>query len=153
MAASTGRVAVVPAVLTDELRGSWGAASDGPVDVYNLVGRRLARVVPQGTVREIALSWPYLALVVTRSNGATVIERYDASTEELLSTTQMRGASNLAMGTGGIVFLVRKSIYTLHDGKPALLWRATMKPIGLSIEGRRVAWAACGRIKALTLPR
>jgi hypothetical protein len=141
---------VVPAAVSKD---HPAAAENGPVDVYSLLGRRLARVVPQGTVRKVALSWPYLAVLVTRSNGTTVIERYDASTQELLSATQMPGASNLAMGTGGIVFLVGNSIYTLHDGKPTLLWRATKKPIGLSIEGRRVAWAACGRIKALTLPR
>jgi hypothetical protein len=121
--------------------------------VYNLSGGRLARVVPEGTVRQVALSWPYLAVLVTRPDRTTVIERYNVSTEKLLSATQMPGATNLAIGTGGIVFLVGKSIYTLHDAKPELLWRATMKPIGLSIEGRRVAWAACGRIKALTLPR
>jgi hypothetical protein len=153
LAASTGRVAVVPAVLLDPQRGRWGAAPDGPVDVYNLSGRRLARVVPEGTVRQVALSWPHLAVLVTRPDGTTVIEHYNVSTEKLLSATQMPGATNLAIGTGGIVFLVGKSIYTLQDGKPALLWRATTKPIGLSIEGRRVAWAACGRIKALTLPR
>jgi hypothetical protein len=149
VAASVGRVAVVPAAVSKD---HPAAAPNGPVDVHDLSGRRLARVVPQGTVREVALSWPYLAVRVTRSNGANVIERYDASNEKLLSSTQMAGASNIAMGAGGIVFLVGKSIYTLHDGKPALLWRATMKPVGLSIEGRRVAWAAAGRIKALTLP-
>ena len=153
LAASTGRVAVVPAVLLDPQRGTWGAAPGGPVDVYNLSGGRLARVVPNGTVRQVALSWPYLAVLVTRPDGTTVIERYNVSTEKLLSATQMPGATDLAIGTGGIVFLVGKSIYTLHDAKPALLWRATMKPVGLSIEGRRVAWAASGRIKALTLPR
>jgi hypothetical protein len=153
IAASTGRVAVAPAVLLDRQRGTWGAAPGGPVDVYNLSGGRLARVVPQGTVREVALSWPYLAVLVTRPEGTTVIERYNAPTEKLLSATPMPGATNLEIGTGGIVFLVGKSIYTLHDARTALLWRATKKPIGLSIEGRRVAWAACGRIKALTLPR
>jgi hypothetical protein len=122
------------------------------VSVYDLSGRLLARVVPEGTVREVALSWPDLAVIVARPDGTLVIEHYDAAKGELVTATPMPGASNLGIGRGGIVFLVGKSIYTLHDGQPALLWRATMKPIGLSIEGRRVAWAACGRIKALTLP-
>jgi hypothetical protein len=82
-----------------------------------------------------------------------VIERYDAATGRLVTATAMPGASSLAIGTGGTVFLVGKSIYTLRNGQPKLLWRATMKPIGLSVEGTRVAWAACGRVKALTLPR
>jgi hypothetical protein len=115
------------------------AAPNGPVNVFDLSDRRLARVAPEGTVREVGLSWPALAVIVTRSDGTTVIERYDAARGKLLSATTMPGATNLAIGTGGTVFLVGKSIYTLHDGQPTLLWRATMKPIGLSIEGRRVA--------------
>jgi hypothetical protein len=144
-----GRVAVVPAVVSKD---HPAAAENGPVNVYNLSGRRLARVVPRGTVRDVALSWPYLAVIVSRPGGTTVIERYDAARGKLLTATTMPGATNLAIGTGGTVFLVGKSIYTLQNGQPRLLWRATMKPIGLSIEGRRVAWAAWGRIKALTLP-
>ena len=153
IAASVGRVAVAPAVVTDALRGRWGAGPNGPVEVYTLAGTRIAKVVPVGTVREIALSCPDLALIVSRPDATIVIEHYDAAKGELLSATAMPGATKLAIGTGGIVFLVGKSIYTLHDGQPRLLWRATLKPIGLSIEGRRVAWAACGRIKALTLPK
>lgn len=153
IAASVGRVAVVPAALTDPQRGYWGAAPNGPVDVYNLSGRRLARVVPEGTVREVGLSWPDLAVIVGRSDRTTVIERYDAARGELVATTPMPGALDLAIGTGGIVFRVGKTIYTIRNGRQVLLWRAATKPIGLSIEGRRVAWAASGRIKALTLPR
>ena len=115
IAASTGRVAVVPAVLTDPERGSWGAAPDGPVDVYNLSGRRLVRVVPQGTVRDVALSWPDLAVIVARSDGTTVIERYDAARGELVGTTKMPGARDLAVGTGGIVFRVQQD--DLHDSR------------------------------------
>jgi len=58
IAASAGRVAVVPAAVTDPLHGKWGAAPNGRVAVFNLSGRLLARVVPQGTVRQVALSWP-----------------------------------------------------------------------------------------------
>ena len=150
LSASIGRVAAVPAAVS---RDRPAAAPNGPVDVYNLSGRRLARVIPQGTVREVGLSWPNLAVIVARPDGTTVIERYDASSGEVLSATTMAGASKLAIGTGGTVFLVGKTIYTIRDGRPAVLWRATTTPAGLSIEGRRVAWAANGRIRALTLPR
>ena len=90
---------------------------------------------------------------MTRLDGTTVVERYNAARGELVTAATMPGASHLAIGTGGIVFLVGRTIYTIRAGHPALLWRAATKPIGLSIEGRRVAWAASGRIKALTLPR
>jgi hypothetical protein len=152
IAVSTGRIAIVPAVLPDPSHEDLAAAPNGPVDVYTLSGRRLARIVPQGTVSEVALSWPDLAVIVTRPDEATVIERHDAPSGKLETATTVPGATNLAIGKGGIVLLVGKSIYTLRDGQPALLWRSTTKPIGLSIEGSRVAWAANGRIKALNLP-
>ena len=151
IAASAGRVAVVPAVLPDPQHDELAAAPNGPVNVYDLSGRRLAQVVPIGTVREVALSWPNLAVTVTRPDGTTVIERYDAARGKLVGTTTMPGAKDLAIGTGGIVFRVGNTIYTIRAGKSAVLWRATTTPIGLSIEGKRVAWAACGRIKALDL--
>ncbi len=152
IAASVGRVAVVPAVLKDEQNGDWGAAPNGPVNVYNLSGRRLASVVPQGTVRDVALSWPNLAVIVGRADGTTVIERYNAPKGELMGATTMAGASDLAISPAGIVFRVGRTIYAIRAGKTAVLWRATATPIGLSIEGKRVAWAACGRVKALNLP-
>lgn len=152
IAASVGRVAVVPAVLPDPQSEDVAAAPNGPVDVYSLSGSRLARVVPQGTVRDVALAWPALAVIVGRPDGTTVIERYNAAKGELVGTTTMAGAADLAISSAGIVFRVGKTIYTIRAGRTAVLWRATATPIGLSIEGKRVAWAACGRIKALNLP-
>ncbi|HEY7149610.1 MAG TPA: hypothetical protein VH420_09205 [Gaiellaceae bacterium] len=152
--ATGGRlIAVVPAKVTDPARGEWGAAPNGPLDVYNLSGQRQARVFPQGTVREVALDWPDLAVIVTRSDGTTVIERY--LTGKLLATTTMPGASDLSIARGKVVFRVGNTIYMwwVVGKKPAVLWRSIGKPTGLSIEGKRVAWAANGRIRALNLPQ
>jgi hypothetical protein len=154
IAASQGRVAVVPAVVPDPSRGDVEAALNGPVDVYSLSGTRLTHVVPAGTAREVALSWPDLAVLVKRMDGTTALEHYDAGSGALLTSTNVPGASSsLAIGSGGIVFLVNKRINTIRAGRPALLWRSTGYPIGLSIEGRRVAWAVNGRIRSLNLPR
>ena len=150
------RLAVVPAVLPDPQHEELGAAPNGPVDVYDLTGRRLARVVPQGTVREVALSWPDLAVIVTRPDGTTAIERYSLPEGRLLGATTMAKAADLSIGTGGtVVFRVGKAIYlwSVVVKRPAVLWRCLVKPIGLSIEGHRVAWAANGRIRAMNLPR
>ena len=58
---------------------------------------------------------------------------------------------------GGTIFRVRRNIYLLGPKGLRLLQRASGTPIGLSIEGRRIAWAVNikgrGRIVALTLPR
>lgn len=125
--------------------------------MYDLTGRTLTRVDPAGTVRDVALSWPELAVLVKRSDGTTVIERYDARSGELLAATAVAGASDLAIGSGGIVFLDGAGVYMLLAGRPELVWRSRGRPIGLSIEGRRVAWAVNlngrGRIRALDLPR
>ena len=88
---------------------------------------------------------------MARSDGTTVIERYDAASGRLVGATTMPGASDLAIGTGKIVFRVGNTIYPwwVVGKRPAVLWRSLGKPIGLSIEGRRVAWAANGRIRAL----
>ena len=55
------------------------------------------------------------------------------------------------------MFLVGSTIYTLRSGRAQILWRPQGKPIGLSVEGRRVAWAVNigerGRIVTLELPR
>jgi hypothetical protein len=66
IATGGSRIAVVPAVVPDPQHEELGAAPNGPVNVYDLSGRRLGRVVPQGTVREVALDWPDLAVIVTR---------------------------------------------------------------------------------------
>ena len=154
--ATTGRrVAIVPAALADPHGEDLTAAPNGPVNVYDLAGHRLAQVVPQGTVTEVALSWPDLAVIVTRPDGTTAIERYDAARERLISTTSLPGATDLSIGTGAIVFRAGNTIYRWWDigSRPSVLWRSLSTPIGLSIEGRRIAWAANGRIRALTLPR
>jgi hypothetical protein len=159
IATSGRRVAVLPAVLADPHEPDLTAAPNGPVNVYDLSGHRLAQVVPQGTVSEVALSWPDLAVIVTRSDATTVIERYDAAHERLIAATSTpdttRDATDLSIGTGAIVFREGNTIYRWWNigSSPSVLWRSHGKPVGLSIEGRRVAWAANGRIRALTLPR
>jgi hypothetical protein len=151
IATSGRRVAVVPAVVAGD---HPAAAPNGPVDVYDLSGRRLARVVPQGTVREVAVDWPDLAVIVSRPGGTTVIERYDAPNGRLVGATTMPGASDLSIARGKVVFRVGNTIYLwwVVPKRPAVLWRSLGKPIGLSIEGKRVAWASNGRIRALTFP-
>ena len=154
--ATGGRlVAVVPAKLTNPQRGEWGAEPNGPVNVYDLTGHRLGQVVPQGTVKEVALDWPDLAVIVTRPDGTTAIERYQFAPQgRLVGATTMPGASNLSIARGKVVFRVGNTIYLwwVVPKRPAVLWRSLGKPIGLSIEGKRVAWASNGRIRALTFP-
>lgn len=143
------RIAVVPAVVVGD---HPAAAPNGPVYVYDLSGHQLARVNPEGTVREVALDWPDLAVIVTRPGGTTVIERYVNGT--LIGATTMPETSDLSIARGRVVFRVGNTIYLwwVVPKRPVVLWRSIGKPIGLTIEGKRVAWAANGRIRALIFP-
>lgn len=157
--ASQGRIAVVPAawqVPSGDRCAELAVGENGPVEVYNLAGARLARVVPTGTVEAVALSWPQLAVLMRRQDGPKVIERYDARTGTLLAATAVSSkVSEISIGMRGIAYSAGSSIYLLSANTPRLVWRSTGAPIGVSIEGRRIAWAVNGRpslIRAVRLP-
>ncbi len=157
--ASQGRIAVVPAtwqVPPGDRCAGLGVGENGPVEVYDLAGTRLARVAPAGTVEAVALSWPQVAVLVRRHDGTKAIERYDARTGALLTATIVSSkVSEITMGTRGIAYSAGSSIYLLSGSKPMLVWRSTGAPIGVSIEGRRIAWAVNGKpslIRAVRLP-
>ena len=137
LAVSQGRIAVLPSPPTVAGQYWWG--------------------FPAGTVRQIALSWPHLAVLVRRPLGSQAIERCGVNGGLEETTPVATTATDVSIGTGGIVYRVGRTIYTSRRSKPALLWRAKATPIGLSVEGRRVAWAVnlhgSGLIVASTLPR
>jgi hypothetical protein len=168
LALSRGRLAVVPAASPVPNDGyTPRAAENGPVNVYDLSGRLLLSVPETGIVRGIALSWPELSVLVERPDGSKWIERYDARTGELIAVpehgdqlgAQTRialAATGLATGSIGTVYRVGRTIYLLSNRQqPKLVWRAAGTPLGLSVEGRRIAWAenvkGRGAIVALTL--
>jgi hypothetical protein len=158
--ASRERIAVVPAawqVPPGERCAGLAVGENGPVDVYDLDGTLVSRVSPVGTVQEVAVDWPRLGVFVKRHNGTKAIQLYSAATGSLVSTTPVRStASDLAMASGRTVYRVGTGIYQLRNAMPSLVWRAKAAPVGLSIEGRRIAWAvnplrARSSIVALTL--
>jgi hypothetical protein len=160
---SQGLIAVAPAetpILAD-LGNVPRAAENGPVEVYRpLYGQThlVSSVAPLGTVQAIALDFHQMAVFVQRHDGTKALERYNPTTGASLGTKLVPStASNLSIGTAGIVYRVGSKIYLLGAGQPKLVWRASGTPIGLSIEGRRIAWAVNingrGRIVSLSLPR
>ncbi len=166
LAASSNRIAVVPAK-TPRLFPDIGpprAAEYAPVQVYDLAGHLISSVVPPGTPRAIALSWPKLAVLFEFVDGGRQIQLYDARTGAYWAeggAAVVRRVpvtvTRVAVGSQGVVYSVGTKIYLLRRQRLQLIWRASEKPIGLSIEGRRVAWAVNlkgrGRIVALTLPK
>jgi hypothetical protein len=160
VAVSQGRIAVLPSPTTIPGRYYYAfptVIEGGPVEVHTRAGRLVFRVFPAGTVRELAFSWPHLAMLVQRHDGSRAIERYGPD-GALESAVPVAGtATDVSIGTGGTVYRVGRVIYTIRGTRPVPLWRAKATPIGLSVEGRRVAWAVnlngSGLIVALTLPR
>jgi hypothetical protein len=164
LATSADRVAVVPAktprVFPDI--GPPRAAEYAPVQVYDLDGRLISSVIPDGTPRAIALAWPKLAVLFEFVDGTRQIQLYDARTGafwfsggEGVFTRVPATVTRVAAGAPGAVYSVGTAIYLLRRQKPQLLWRAAGPPIGLSIEGQRIAWAenvhGHGRIRMVTV--
>jgi hypothetical protein len=155
-----GWVALAPArspTPTDE----WSprVAEDGPVNVYSLRGTLMLSERLDGIVRDLALFGDRVVVLLEQPNGSRVIQRFNVKSGARLlpSRALSPSAADVAAGSGGIVFRVGHAIYMLNGRAPKLLARAPGTPVGLSIEGRRVAWAVNpkghGRIVALTLPR
>lgn len=160
-AISQGLIAVAPAAtpLLTDLGHEPRVAENGSVQVYRLAGpigaRLVTRVAPQGTVKALALNFDQLAVLVQRTDGTKVIERYNPMNGTLLGSVSVpiATASELSIGSAGTVFHVGNRIYLLAGNSPKLVWKAQGTPTGLSIEGRRIAWALGTHIMALTIPR
>jgi hypothetical protein len=164
LATSGGRIALVPAKTPRFFPdiGPPRAAEYAPVQVYGPDGHLISSFVPDGTPRAIALAWPKLALLFEFVDGSRRIELRDARTGgywnvggEASFTKVPVTVRGVAVGTPGAVYAVGSAIYVLRAQKPQLVARAAGAPIGLSIEGRRIAWAenvrGKGRIRSLTL--
>jgi hypothetical protein len=156
-ALTQGSVAVAPARATTP-PGQWvpRVAEDGPVEVYDLAGHLLLRVPFLGLVRDLALHGRTLAVLLERPDGTKVLERFAVPNPEFTAAAPVpRAATDVTAGSAGIVFRAGRDIYVLRPGHAKLVARAAARPIGLSIEGRRIAWAENvhkhGRIDAVRL--
>jgi hypothetical protein len=122
-------------------------------------GTLVAQFTPPGTVRALALSGQVAAVVDGLGNGMTAIERYDPTTGSLLGATiGVAAGSTLSLSGHTLVFAVGDKIEAMDatSGAQRVLAVSPAPPIGLSVAGKRVAWAVNahghGRVLALTLP-
>ena len=159
VAASGGDVALVPAVGTSTTDGHPLASPTGPVEVLDAVtGAVVTSISPDGTPVAIALSASALA-VLTRSAGTTLLSWYDPTSGNELGSVTLPAATapELSAGDGALVFRVGRSIRTVDTTTKSVrtIAKAAATPIGLSIAGKRIAWAenldGRGRIRAFTL--
>jgi hypothetical protein len=116
-------------------------------------GALIGRFSTTRPVRAIAISSNTVAVLTDRA-----IERYTISgTLRATSPVPATTAPELSISTAGVVYHVGRSIRVVGRGQVAV---AASAPMGLSIDGQRIAWAEnvhvgsalVGRIRALDLP-
>ncbi len=157
VAASGNSIAYVPAAPSVGKDGRPVASADLPLEVRDArSGALLARAAPEGTPVAIALSAGVLATLEQTSRGLR-LAWYSASTGAPGGSVDVppRTAPELAANDQVIVFRVGRSIRDVNVTTQHVrtLVRAASLPIGLSLEGNRVAWAenvnGRGRIRAV----
>jgi hypothetical protein len=123
-------------------------------------GRVIGRLAVKGTVQAVALSRSTVPLLVV-GNAGRRIELFDARSKTSRGAVAVPAttASELSAAAANVVFRSGNAIYVLDGDRSTIrmIAMAGSTPIGLSIEGPRVAWvenhAGRGRIQALTLQR
>ncbi len=160
LAASGHRVALVVAV-TASTAGSIGPDSPATVTVRNAVsGASVGSFSPSGRPLAIALA-PSVVAVLESTVGGKRIEFRTPAGALLRRVAVPAKATALSTTNKRAVFRVGKSIRTVRvvGGSVKKVVNAKKTPIGLSIEGARVAWAENltvhgvlrGRIRAITV--
>jgi hypothetical protein len=142
---SAGRLAVVPALRL--AAGDIDAPVVGAPSVQirdARTGRHLQTIELGGTPAAIALSSQLVAALIKPPTGHARIERYAVEGGRLLgrSIVPDSTAPGLDAALGVVVYRSGRVISMLDQrGTSHVLARASGQPLGLSIEGRRVAWA------------
>jgi hypothetical protein len=152
--AVSGRLAANLSVTGRDNYGSLLSDASTPVEVRDIdTGKLLGRFKHGGQARAIALA-PELVAILIRENGSTRIETYSFDGQRLAETNVPADVTKLALSRDTVVFFSGSTIDVLNarSGRMAAVAKPKGVPIGLSIEGSRIAWAEDnGRIVAIDL--
>jgi outer membrane protein assembly factor BamB len=139
----------------------FAVASGTVVDVRDQSGRLIREIPLQGTARAIALSADLVAVLARTLAGADDLQVYAVATGARRWSVRLPKniSPSLSIAQSTIVYGRRREIWVADAAsrRTRLVATAAAPTIGLSIEGRRVAWAEDvngkkGRIRAVTLP-
>jgi hypothetical protein len=148
-------VAYVPAVTIDKSGQPLPGAQ--PIEIRAVAdGNSVGEVTPEGTPVAIALSSTLLA-TLEQTTGGLRLAWYRIDTGAAGGSVAVPSGTSPELSSNGklIVFRVGRSIRSVDvtSRRVVTLAKAAATPIGLSIEGTRVAWAenvaGRGRIRAL----
>ena len=158
VAASGTRIAYIPAGSTVDRSGRPQPSADRPIEVRDAVtGGFVSRVDPTGVPERVALS-PHVLAVLEHTSRGPLVEWYNAAHggQRLGAVRLPRGAADDVSASDQLIaFHVGRSLRAidLATHKVRVLAQAASTPIGLSLEGSRLAWAenvkGHGRIRAL----
>jgi hypothetical protein len=158
VAVSGTTVAYVPADHAAE-HGMPVAAADLPVEILDVrTGTSIAHVSPEGTPISIALA-PHTLTMLERTTNGLRLGWYSASTGTGLGSIDVPSNTTPEVSASDqfAVFRIGRFIHALAfaTGHSRTVAETVGRPIGLSLEGNRVAWAenvkGRGRIRALSL--
>jgi hypothetical protein len=125
-----------------------------PILVRSHSGRPLATINPGGEAVSLAVTRTLTAALVRRNTWR--LEIYSPK-RRIVNLGKRRVASTLAASGRRVAFQAGRSIFVIdaRSGRLRLVARAAGTPIGLSIVGRRIAWAenlrGGARVRAITL--
>jgi len=144
VAASGNTLAIVA---TDSITKSGRpvAGADLPIDVVDATnGDKIASATPQGTPVAVALA-PHVLATLERTPIGVRVAWYDPATGQPLGSAPVASATapELTASDRYIVFRVGRSIRAVEvaTGRIRTLTTAAATPVGLSLEGTRLAWA------------
>jgi hypothetical protein len=144
VATSGDTIAYVPTGLIGT-NGRPRPSADLPINIVKAsTGKRIASVVPQGVPVAIALSAHVLATLEQTPLGMR-LAWYDAATGRVRGAVPVpkTTARSLTASDQLVVFHVGRSLrgVNVSTHRVRVLARASAAPIGVSIEGSRLAWA------------
>jgi hypothetical protein len=144
IAASSGRIAYVGTGSITK-HGKPVAGADLPIEIVSAAdGRVLTSLQPQGTPVAIALSARVLATLERTPLGLRLAWYSPASGQPIGSApVALKTSPELTVSDRLVVFHIGRSIRAVEvaTGRIKTLITAAAPPIGLSIEGSRLAWA------------
>lgn len=156
VALANGKVAYVRAT---SVKSDGTPLSGAEIDIRSVKdGKVVTEISPRATPTALALS-PSVLVTLERRSSVLRLNWYDATTGKPVGSTPVPAntSEDLSASTRTIVFHVGRSIRAvdLKTRKVSTVAHAAAAPIGLSIEGTRIAWAenlnGKGRIRALRL--
>jgi hypothetical protein len=155
---SGSTLAYVPAADAGE-NGTPVADADLPLEIVDVeTGASIAHVTPEGTPRAIALA-PHVLASLEQTAGGLKLAWYSATTGAGIGSVAVPAGAALELSANDRVAVFRTGrflhVLTFATGHSRTVAQTAGRPIGVSLEGTRLAWAenvrGRGRIRALYL--